>query len=347
MTASGVRSTTLRQLTVAHGVAGLLRPDALGAVMIQLNPRAETGGGVDSLAAEHDSTCRASMIAALSLPHDIIAFGSVCRARWLQDASFLPGASNIEFGETSGSCYMSLTYNGSARRVWFAPHPCMSDRIRAVTRAIAHAHGIDAARVDRQLMKVREQGRVTIRSLRRIVASTSVVNIQISDPVFEERRYVLGNSMLTHNSGSPIRIKVLLPNRAFDLHAEAQVGGSIIKQYKIESDRAEKRKLELEAKAASNEEARKRYEATHDTNTNDEDARSHTAMSTSTGDSSSSTSASSSSAAVVPAFADVTVDINADCSIDQYENLRPVWHGQKRRHDETMRYVLCAASSWC
>lgn len=114
------------------------------------------------------------------------------------------------------------------------------------------------------------------------------------------------------SSGSPIRIKVLLPNRAFDLVTEAQVGGSIIKQYKAECERNEKRKLEAEAKAMANEEQRKRTDSRTDSVTEGE--RFH--------------SESSSSAAVAPATGEITTEVEHECAVETYENLRPVWHGQ-------------------
>ena len=126
--------------------------------------------------------------------------------------------------------------------------------------------------------------------------------------------------------------------------AEATVGGSISKQYKIECERAEKRKLEAETKAAAAEELRKKNEAKEAANGNMSDSASTSSPSDSVaglhntsdligngnsiGSAASSSSLGGSSAAVAPAMGDINVENSIEGRVDQYENLRPVWHGQ-------------------
>jgi hypothetical protein len=145
-------------------------------------------------------------------------------------------------------------------------------------------------------------------------------------------------------SGSPIRIKVLLPNRAFDLATEAAVSGSILKQYKMECEKQEKAKAEREAKLlqAQQEEAKKNaamaqqqqsQQSTSDHAQANADAMTDIettlveATQAAMAASSASSSSHNSSGAVAPALSDMPPSPNEiSCSVETYENLRPVWH---------------------
>jgi len=146
---------------------------------------------------------------------------------------------------------------------------------------------------------------------------------------------------------------VLLPNRAFDLQTEAAVGGSIIKQYKAECERAEKAKAEADAKAAAAAEARRVQEARENrakessiVSSNQASVSSATASASDVDNAhmsdaehsavgapqppppAAAASASSSSSASVAPLPDVAAgdeDPVAKC-VETYENLRPVWH---------------------
>ena len=140
--------------------------------------------------------------------------------------------------------------------------------------------------------------------------------------------------------GSPIRIKVLLPNRAFDLATEAAVSGSILKQYKMECEKQEKAKQEREAKQLllQQEDAKKQAQHQPQHSTPDHSHANPDAMTdiettlveatqAAMASVASSSSTSHNSGAVAPALSDMppsSSEIN--CSVETYENLRPVWH---------------------
>jgi hypothetical protein len=162
-------------------------------------------------------------------------------------------------------------------------------------------------------------------------------------------------SLSVSMAGSPIRIKVLLPNRGFDLVAEAAMGGSIIKQYKMEVERAEKAKAAREEREAALAEARKNAESKEQSaNRGGNDAEMsdvensvsgasaaagssvHTAGATSSPlaqpvlSAATSSGPSSASVAPLPDMAASEEDPTSKNTIDTYENLRPVWHGQQK-----------------
>lgn len=166
--------------------------------------------------------------------------------------------------------------------------------------------------------------------------------------VRHELAVILYDHFFEH-TGSPIRIKVLLPNRSFDLQTEAAVSGSLLKQYRMECERNEKRKAELEAKqqaaaaAASQEKKSSQEESSSandedhpsdDTNTTedvpmtDADTAQPPTATASTQSTASASSSSSHSASVAPALPESASEVESapKCSIDAYENLRPVWH---------------------
>jgi len=170
--------------------------------------------------------------------------------------------------------------------------------------------------------------------------------------VRHELAAVLYDHFFSH-TGSPIRIKVLLPKRSFDLATEANVGGSIIKQYRSECERAEKLREAKEAREAAMAELKRVAEAKEAKENSgsralgaDADAQMADAEQVDpaaaagapaaggavppAGAQQAQQAASSSSSASVAPLPELSGGADdpeqLQTTIETYENLRPVWH---------------------
>lgn len=170
--------------------------------------------------------------------------------------------------------------------------------------------------------------------------------------------------VVSEHTGSPIRIRVLLPKRAFDLHTEANVSGSIIKQYKLECERADKLReakeareaaLAAEAKAKENSSSRSSEADAQMADAEHLGAPGPAAAAAAAGapqqaqqqqapaqqppqqgGGGNAAASSLASVAPLPEVSGGVEEADLKTTIEMYENLRPVWHGQSKQGETAL-----------
>jgi WD40 repeat protein len=207
--ASASKCFTFRQLEHIHDALGLKLSRDTGLIFTELNL---------------NSTMDDEVCAAAAIDHvlafgttDIVVFGRVGRDCWIEAAEarrktgewtdvqqrVVNGVHTISFvrairaASGTGSSPVAST---SKVQVWLSVHPCVWNLRSVVTRAIASAHRVE---VPVNLDAVCSS-RTPFTSLTHITRSAEepflVTDISIAADTDADKRYVLANGMLTHNS---------------------------------------------------------------------------------------------------------------------------------------------------
>lgn len=176
--------------------------------VLELTPVApSTTSELGSLQVDYDGVCRASLVAALGLGcREIVAFGSYTRARWLAEAKTLPGVIEVACEVRHSLLTMRLSVadprGQRSVRVTFSPNPCDWSHGRLVLRAVACAHGFgpDLLQQVDDGWKGSRLGAAEFRSLEHVPEDLRFVELEIAGVSEADKRYVLSNGLVTHNS---------------------------------------------------------------------------------------------------------------------------------------------------
>lgn len=172
---------------------------ALGdAIITELNPTIAPIEEFDSRDAQYKDVCFQSIASVVSLrPESAVTFGIVARDRWIEYAKESDEVASFDLLRPDDRVMRLeiVLKDGHAMTVYFAPHPACQWKQDDMAMAMAEAHGLLTADVASKLAF----GITTHARLTGAVSSGKGAFVTFSVDS-QDHRYVLADSVITHNS---------------------------------------------------------------------------------------------------------------------------------------------------
>lgn len=184
--------------------------DKADIIITAMNPTPSTIGEMNSDLAPYDTLCERSIKLAMSYGTAVVvAFGSVCRVRWVQWCQlrvttgairslayeWCGGIRRLRFERQTSGGWLPTT-------VFFSPDPRAWSQRRVVTAALGYAFFGDAWTPQPAISKRSDMMTMQVERIEPEAAASAfqVTNIEIESDTEDGRRFVLEGGIVTHNS---------------------------------------------------------------------------------------------------------------------------------------------------